>query len=197
MRGIDPVREGDWEVLEQLAARSSAQMGAENFPVAFRVLPRRPRVQPRQRVFLRPLRRRRRRRGTGRSRRAARSRRVGRPRVARRPVGAACGRRAAAVVHPRSTARAVPRSHRGEPDGPDRDAATRPSTTCSATAGCPPRRWGASCCTSPVPRPTRNVADSDAVCAALQVLEHCQDVAEDARAGRVYLPRHRSPCRRR
>lgn len=31
-------------------------------------------------------------------------------------------------------------------------------------------------------------ARSDAVCAALQVLEHCQDVGEDARAGRVYLP---------
>lgn len=34
----------------------------------------------------------------------------------------------------------------------------------------------------------RNIADSDAVCAALQVLEHCQDVREDAVAGRVYLP---------
>lgn len=34
----------------------------------------------------------------------------------------------------------------------------------------------------------RNVADSDQVCAALQVLEHCQDVREDALAGRVYLP---------
>jgi phytoene/squalene synthetase len=34
----------------------------------------------------------------------------------------------------------------------------------------------------------RNVAASDAVCAALQVLEHCQDVGEDALAGRVYLP---------
>lgn len=33
-----------------------------------------------------------------------------------------------------------------------------------------------------------NVADSDQVCAALQVLEHCQDVGEDARAGRIYLP---------
>jgi len=31
-------------------------------------------------------------------------------------------------------------------------------------------------------------AQSDDVCNALQVLEHCQDVAEDARAGRVYLP---------
>jgi squalene synthase HpnC len=29
---------------------------------------------------------------------------------------------------------------------------------------------------------------SDQVCAALQVLEHCQDVGEDAAAGRVYLP---------
>lgn len=33
-----------------------------------------------------------------------------------------------------------------------------------------------------------NLADSDSVCAALQVLEHCQDVGEDAHAGRVYLP---------
>jgi squalene synthase HpnC len=29
---------------------------------------------------------------------------------------------------------------------------------------------------------------SDAVCTALQVLEHCQDVAEDRARGRVYLP---------
>ena len=34
----------------------------------------------------------------------------------------------------------------------------------------------------------QNIADSDTVCNALQVLEHCQDVGEDARAGRVYLP---------
>jgi squalene synthase HpnC len=34
----------------------------------------------------------------------------------------------------------------------------------------------------------QNVADSDAVCAALQVFEHCQDVGEDFRAGRIYLP---------
>lgn len=32
------------------------------------------------------------------------------------------------------------------------------------------------------------VQRSDQVCNALQVLEHCQDVAEDARADRVYLP---------
>ena len=33
-----------------------------------------------------------------------------------------------------------------------------------------------------------NLAASDSVCTALQVLEHCQDVGEDARIGRVYLP---------
>ncbi|HEY7050022.1 MAG TPA: squalene/phytoene synthase family protein [Jatrophihabitantaceae bacterium] len=33
-----------------------------------------------------------------------------------------------------------------------------------------------------------NVSASDAVCNALQVLEHCQDVGEDARAGRIYIP---------
>lgn len=32
---------------------------------------------------------------------------------------------------------------------------------------------------------------SDRVCSALQVLEHCQDVAEDHRAGRTYLPADR------
>jgi squalene synthase HpnC len=30
---------------------------------------------------------------------------------------------------------------------------------------------------------------SDRVCTALQLAEHCQDVAEDLRAGRIYLPR--------
>jgi squalene synthase HpnC len=33
------------------------------------------------------------------------------------------------------------------------------------------------------------VALSDRICTALQVIEHCQDVGEDRRAGRVYLPR--------
>jgi len=32
------------------------------------------------------------------------------------------------------------------------------------------------------------IASSDQVCTALQLLEHWQDVAEDRRAGRVYLP---------
>lgn len=32
------------------------------------------------------------------------------------------------------------------------------------------------------------VAWSDSICTGLQIAEHCQDVQEDARAGRVYLP---------
>jgi squalene synthase HpnC len=32
------------------------------------------------------------------------------------------------------------------------------------------------------------VALSDRVCSALQVIEHCQDIAEDFRAGRIYVP---------
>jgi squalene synthase HpnC len=32
------------------------------------------------------------------------------------------------------------------------------------------------------------IALSDSICTALQLAEHCQDVAEDFRAGRVYLP---------
>jgi phytoene/squalene synthetase len=33
-----------------------------------------------------------------------------------------------------------------------------------------------------------NVALSDAICSALQIVEHLQDVAEDFAAGRIYLP---------
>ncbi|HEY1484939.1 MAG TPA: squalene synthase HpnC [Micromonosporaceae bacterium] len=32
------------------------------------------------------------------------------------------------------------------------------------------------------------VALSDRICTGLQIIEHCQDVAEDRRAGRIYLP---------
>ncbi|MDJ0868560.1 MAG: squalene synthase HpnC [Myxococcota bacterium] len=32
------------------------------------------------------------------------------------------------------------------------------------------------------------IARSDAICTALQLVEHCQDVAEDAARGRIYLP---------
>lgn len=35
----------------------------------------------------------------------------------------------------------------------------------------------------------RRIALSNSICTALQLLEHCQDVAEDCAAGRIYLPR--------
>lgn len=34
----------------------------------------------------------------------------------------------------------------------------------------------------------QRISWSDSVCAALQILEHCQDVVEDHQAGRIYLP---------
>jgi squalene synthase HpnC len=34
------------------------------------------------------------------------------------------------------------------------------------------------------------VALSDCICTALQLVEHCQDVAEDLRRGRIYMPAH-------
>ena len=83
---------------------------------------------------------------------------------------------------------AVPRPDRGQPGRPAgqplRDL-RRPART---TATCRRRRSAGWCSTSPARPTAANIADSDAVCAALQVLEHCQDVGEDARAGRIYLP---------
>ena len=166
-------------------------MGAENFPVALRVTAAATAARTCSASLpLRPLRRRRRRRGARRSLRAARYRRVRRARSlpgSRRrcpPVaGAAPDRRPV-----RCTPRTVPRSDRGEPDRTS--ATTRYETFDDLLGYC-----GLSA--APVGRivlhiagaaAPDNVADSDAVCAALQVLEHCQDVGEDARAGRVYLP---------
>ncbi len=37
-------------------------------------------------------------------------------------------------------------------------------------------------------RTPRRAEWSDRICSALQIIEHCQDVAEDHRAGRIYLP---------
>src|SRR5207248_7987571 len=38
------------------------------------------------------------------------------------------------------------------------------------------------------------IALSDSICTALQLIEHCQDVAEDFAAGRIYLPREELTC---
>ncbi len=68
-------------------------------------------------------------------------------------------------------------------------------TTCSGTAGCRPPRSAGSC--SAVFGVDARPADSSsasptAVCIALQLLEHWQDVAEDRRAG-PHLPARRRP----
>ena len=188
MRGIDPVREGDWEVLEQLAARSSAQMAAENFPVALRVLPHRPRTQlasayvyarfvddvgdeaPGNRTALLDL--------VEADVRALPEGTSVLPAVsAMRPIIQTCGL-------PLDPLLDLIEANRVD------QTVTRYETFDDLLGYC---RLSA----APVGRivlhiagaaTPRNVLDSDAVCAALQVLEHCQDVGEDARAGRVYLP---------
>jgi squalene synthase HpnC len=188
MRGIDPVREGDWGVLEQLAARSSAQMGAENFPVALRVLPRRPRTQlanvyayarfvddvgdeaPGDRTALLDL-------------------------IESDVRALPDGRSVLPVV---SALRAVVQGC-GMPLEPllDLIEANRVDQTVARYETFDDLLGYCLLSAAPVGRivlhiagaaTARNVSDSDAVCAALQVLEHCQDVGEDARAGRVYLP---------
>ncbi|CAM5620660.1 hypothetical protein SALBM217S_04811 [Streptomyces griseoloalbus] len=69
--------------------------------------------------------------------------------------------------------------------------ATRPTTTCSPTANCRPTRSAASCSPSPGP-PPRSVRRSDAICTALQIVEHLQDVAEDLGRDRIYHARPRT-----
>ena len=82
---------------------------------------------------------------------------------------------------------AVPRPHRGQPARPGRRPlrhVRRPPRLLPAV-GQPGRPHGARRVRHADPRDHRW---SDDVCTALQVVEHCQDVGEDARAGRVYLP---------
>jgi squalene synthase HpnC len=187
MRGIDPVQEGDWGVLERLAARSSAQMSGENFPVAMRFLPRQARSHLAT-VY-------------------AYARFVD-------DIGdEAPGDRRALLDLIETDVRALPANRSALPAvtalGPvvaagvplepfldlieanrvDQDV-TRYETFDDLLGYC---RLSA----APIGRivlhiagaaSARNVAASDEVCAGLQVLEHCQDVGEDARAGRVYLP---------
>ncbi|WP_375490860.1 squalene/phytoene synthase family protein [uncultured Jatrophihabitans sp.] len=183
----DSASSGDRATLDQVAVGALGQMHAENFPVALRVLPRRARRQlVRVYAFARFV----------------------------DDVGdEAEGDRAALLGIVRTELDA---QHRGETSGlePVRDLAPvfdagvplqpfadlveanvvdqrvhRYATFddllgyCALSAA-PVGRIVLHLAGSATPR---NVADSDAVCAALQVLEHCQDVREDARAGRVYL----------
>lgn len=188
MSAGQPSTGGAEAVLESVAAQAAGQMGAENFPVALRVLPKRPRLQlarlyafarfvddvgdraPGDRIALLDL--------IEQDVRAL-------------PAGAS---RLAAVRGLRSLVQDT-----GAPLDPfvDLIAANRMDQHTTRYENFDDLLGYCRLSAAPVGRvvlyiagvPTaENVADSDAVCAALQVLEHCQDVAEDARAGRIYLP---------
>ena len=65
---------------------------------------------------------------------------------------------------------------------------TKASRTSSAIAGCRPTRSGGRCSRSSGYATPERLAWSDSICTGLQLVEHWQDVAEDAIVGRVYLP---------
>jgi squalene synthase HpnC len=184
----EPTRLGAHAVLERIAAQSDAQRGAENFSVAMRLLPRRPRAQLRRvYTFARFV--------DDVGDRAPGDRRhlldLVDEDLRALPHG---GARLAAVRGLQSVLdqRAVPLEPFLELVEANRvdQTTTRYETFADLLGYC---RLSA----APVGRivlhiadaaSPANVADSDLVCAGLQVLEHCQDVGEDARAGRVYLP---------
>jgi len=64
---------------------------------------------------------------------------------------------------------------------------TRPGPTWSATGDCRRTRSPAGPAHRRRPPRTGSPAPTD-VCTALQLIEHLQDIGEDYRAGRVYLP---------
>ncbi|MEO6885337.1 MAG: squalene synthase HpnC [Jatrophihabitantaceae bacterium] len=189
MSGIDPAQSRGGSELEWVAARAAAQMGTENFPVALRMLPRRPRTHlARVYAFARFV----------------------------DDVGdEASGDRLALLDLIERDVRAL---WGGEPTlGPvlglrsvldDCSLPIEPLLDLIEANRIDQRTMGydtidellgyCRLSAAPVGRivlqiagavTQRNVADSDAVCAALQILEHCQDVDEDAHAGRIYLPR--------
>ena len=190
-RTVAPTPDPDAGILETLAARSAGQMGAENFPVALRLLPRRPRTDlaavygfarfvddvgdeapvgvDERLALLDEVEADLRRLDTGAARLA--------------PVRGLAGLVGSGRV-PLQPFLDLVEANRV-------DQRTTSYETFDALLGyC---RLSA----DPVGRivlhvadaaSERNIADSDAVCSALQVLEHCQDVGEDARRGRVYLP---------
>ena len=130
-----------------------------------------------------------------------------RRRSARRPPGTArlarrgarpcgCGRRDApgapkAVAGDQGTGLEpgpVSLSDRGEPHGPASHPLRDASTTWSDTACCRRRRSVVSCSRSSACRRPSASRSRTSVCIGLQLVEHLQDVGEDARRGRIYLP---------
>jgi squalene synthase HpnC len=186
--GLELAHTSDQEVLEAIAARSSAQAGAENFPVALKVLPR----QPRRHLstvygFARFV------DDVGDEAEGDRSalldvverdvRALGTGTAQLRPV------RSLGPVVDECSVPLQPFLDLVEANKMDQHV-FRYRTFDDLLDYC---RLSA----APIGRVVLHVAGaatdvnvtaSDSVCAALQVLEHCQDVAEDIRMGRVYLP---------
>jgi squalene synthase HpnC len=186
--GVELTRRTEQTVLEAIAARSGAQMGAENFPVALRIVPARSRAHL-QRIygFARFV------DDVGDTAEGDRLRLLDLvdEDVRSLPSGAA-------TLSPVRELKALI----DDCDAPldpflDLIEANRVDQRVSRYANFADLLGYCELSAAPVGRlvlyvagaaDAANIADSDAVCAALQVLEHCQDVGEDARAGRIYLP---------
>ena len=157
-----------------------------------RVAARRPRDarSPHCDLRLRAARRPDRRRGRRRPARAARRVRAGSaPRLRRRAASIRCCSACVATVRAvPAPARAVPASDRGEPSRPAasdvRDVRRARWTYCDLSAN-PVGELVLHVFGAATPE---RIALSDRVCTALQLAEHWQDVGEDFRRGRIYLP---------
>jgi squalene synthase HpnC len=186
--GLDVTRQAEQTVLEAIAARSAAQMGAENFPVALRVVPAKSRAHL-QRVygFARFI------DDVGDTADGDRLRLLD---LVDDDVRALAS--GTATLTPVRELKALI-DDCGAPIDPFLDLieANRVDQRISRYPTFADLLGYCDLSAAPVGRlvlyvagaaDAANIADSDAVCAALQVLEHCQDVGEDARAGRIYLP---------
>lgn len=186
--GFAAIRPEEAAVLAGIAARSAGQRGAENFPVALRVLPRRPRehltrvygfarfvddvgdTAPGDRLRLLDV-----------IERDVRALWTGRPTLL--PVASlrttvhACGIPVEPFLDLIEANRVDQRTTRYERF----DDLLRYCQLSAAPVGRIVLHIAGAVTAV-------NVVESGSVCTALQVLEHCQDVGEDARAGRIYLP---------
>lgn len=175
--------------LEELAARAGDRMSAENFPVALKILPREPRTDlARVYAFARFV------DDVGDEAEGDRLVLLDAVDTDLRTLWAGGAARISAVA---GLAPLIPRHDMPLAPFTDLVQANRVDQTVDSYADFDALLGYCRFSAAPIGRMVlhvahaatdRNLVDSDAVCAALQVLEHCQDVGEDARAGRVYLP---------
>jgi squalene synthase HpnC len=185
--GVELTRRTERATLEAIASQSVAQMGAENFPVALRVVPKRPRAHlGRVYGFARFI------DDVGDT---ADGDRLGLLDLVERDVRALPG---GATLTPVRELRPLIEQCRAPLDPfLDLIEANRADQLVRRYQSFADLLGYCRLSAAPIGRlvlyvagaaTEQNIADSDQVCAALQVLEHCQDVGEDARAGRIYLP---------